>query len=141
VASFPVVVSVDGSPSGFFAGSTAQVAIVYNQLDSVLQVPSLAITRSNGQEFVTVTENGKRSQRAVTTGLVSGGQIQITSGLTRGELIVVTVPGRVAGGNGGGNGNGNAGTANANRGLNGGGGGFNGGGGPPGGGAFGGGRD
>jgi len=135
VASFPVVVSVEGSPSGFFAGATVQVAITYNQLDNVLQVPTLAITRSNGQEFVTVTENGKRSQHEVTTGLTSGGQTQITNGLTRGELVVVTVPGRVAGGNG------NGGTNNGNRGLNGGGGGFNGGGGPPPGGVFIGGRD
>jgi len=133
VASFPVVVSVDGSPSGFFAGSTAQVAITYNQLDNVLQVPSLAITRANGQEFVTATENGKRTQRAVTTGLVAGGQTQITGGLTRGELVVVTVPGRIAGGNGNGNGA-NRNATNGNRG-------FNGGGGPPGGGTFIGGRD
>ena len=31
------------------------VAITYNELPNVLQVPSLAVTRSNGQSFVTVS--------------------------------------------------------------------------------------
>lgn len=92
VASFPVVVSIAGSPSGFFAGSTVQVAITYNQLDNVLQVPSLAVSRANGQSTVTVTSNGKRTQRTVTTGLVSEGRTQITNGLNRGELVVITIP-------------------------------------------------
>jgi macrolide-specific efflux system membrane fusion protein len=92
VASFPVVVTVTGTPSGFFAGSTVQVAITYNELPNVLEVPTLAVTRSNGQDYVTVSQNGKHSQRAVTTGLVSGGQTQITSGLSRGDLVVVTIP-------------------------------------------------
>jgi hypothetical protein len=72
------------------------VAITYNELPNVLQVPTLAVTRSDGQDYVTVSQNGKRSQRAVTTGLVSGGQTQITNGLSRGELVVVTVPTRTA---------------------------------------------
>jgi membrane fusion protein, macrolide-specific efflux system len=92
VASFPVVVTVTGTPSGFFAGSAVQVAITYNELPNALQVPTLAVTRTNGQDHVTVSQNGTHSQRAVTTGLVSGGQTQITSGLTRGELVVVAIP-------------------------------------------------
>ncbi|MCU1448838.1 MAG: secretion protein HlyD, partial [Acidimicrobiales bacterium] len=98
VASFPVVVTVTGTPSGFFAGSTVQVAITYNELPNALEVPTLAVTRTNGQDYVTVSQNGTHSQRAVTTGIVSGGQTQITSGLTRGELVVVTIPTATANG-------------------------------------------
>src|SRR5207237_4931108 len=97
VASFPVVVTVNGTPSGLFAGSTVNGASTYNQLDNVLQVPTLAITRSNGQAYVTVSQNGKKSQRAVTTGISTGGQTQITSGLTRGELVVETIPTQTTG--------------------------------------------
>jgi hypothetical protein len=92
VSSFPVVVTLNGTPQGFFAGSTVNVAITYNQLTNVLQVPTLAISRSNGQSSVTVSANGKKSQRPVTTGITSGGFTQITDGLTRGELVVVTIP-------------------------------------------------
>jgi multidrug efflux pump subunit AcrA (membrane-fusion protein) len=101
VATFPVVVTLSGTPQGFFAGATVNVAITYNQLTNVLQVPTLAVTRSNGQSFVTVSENGKKSQRAVTTGITSGGFTQITSGLSRGQLVVVTIPTQATGNNSG----------------------------------------
>jgi membrane fusion protein, macrolide-specific efflux system len=127
VAQFPVVVTLSNTPPGFFAGSTVNVAITYNQLTNVLQVPTLALTRSNGATSVTVSQNGTRTQRAVTTGITSAGFTQITSGLTRGDLVVVTIPTQVAN------------NSNANRtGGTGGGGGFGGGGGIRGGGGGGG---
>jgi hypothetical protein len=96
VAQFPVVVTLSSTPQGFFAGSTVNVSITYNQLTNVLEVPTLAITRSNGAQSVTVSENGNKTQRAVTTGVTSGGFTQITGGLNRGELVVVTVPTQIA---------------------------------------------
>src|SRR5439155_18742195 len=130
VASFPVVVTLTSTPQGFFAGATVNVAITYNQLTNVLQVPTLAITRDNGQSSVTVAQNRQRSQRAVTTGITSGGFTQITGGLTRGELVVVTIPTQVANNNGGtrtGGGGGGFGGGGGSR-TGGGGGGFRGGG-------------
>ncbi|MBV8981034.1 MAG: biotin/lipoyl-binding protein [Acidimicrobiia bacterium] len=96
VAQFPVVVTLTNTPQGFFAGSTVNVSITYNQLTNVLEVPTLAITRTNGAEYVTVSEAGKKSQRAVTTGVTSGGFTQITGGVARGELVVVTIPTQIA---------------------------------------------
>ena len=122
VATFPVVVTLSGSPQGFFAGATVNVAITYNQLDNVLQVPALAITRSNFQSLVTVSENGKKTQRAVTTGITSGGLTQITSGLSRGELVVVTIPTQATNNNAGNRTNGGGGFGGGG-GLRGGGGG------------------
>ena len=123
VASFPVVVTLNNTPAGFFAGATVNVAITYNQLNNALQVPTLAIIRSNGQTFVTVSQSGKKSQRAVTTGITSGGFTQITGGLSRGDLVVVTIPTQVAR-----NSTGNS-TGTGNSGIRTGGGGFGGGGG------------
>ena len=116
VAQFPIVITLNNTPQGFFAGATVNVAITYNQLTNVLEVPTLAITRSNGASYVTVSENGKKSQKAVTTGITSGGFTQITGGLARGELVVVTIPTQVAN------------TNNSNRTGGAGGGGFRGGG-------------
>jgi multidrug efflux pump subunit AcrA (membrane-fusion protein) len=95
VATFPIVVSVTGSTSGLYAGATAQVSIVYKTLENVIQVPTLAVTQTNGQSFVTVSAAGKKTQRAVTTGVTSGGQVQITSGLKAGEQVVVAIPAAV----------------------------------------------
>jgi hypothetical protein len=125
VAQFPVVVTLSNTPQGFFAGATVNVSITYNQLTNVLEVPTLAITRSNGAEYVTVSQNGSKTQRAVTTGVTSGGFTQITGGLTRGELVVVTIPTQIA--NAANNAN-RTGGAGGGGGLGGGGGGFRGGG-------------
>jgi macrolide-specific efflux system membrane fusion protein len=109
VATFPVVVKVTGSTSGLYAGATAQVSIVYKTLENVIQVPTLAVTQTNGQSFVTVSAAGKKTKRAVTTGITSGGQVQITSGLKAGEEVVVAIPSAVtprgSNGNSGGTGN------------------------------------
>ena len=126
VAQFPVVVTLSNVPQGFFAGATVNVSITYNQLTNVLEVPTLAITRTNGAEYVTVSANGTKSQRAVTTGVTSGGFTQITGGVSRGDLVVVTIPTQIA--NAANNASRNGGFGGGG-GLGGGGGGFRGGGG------------
>jgi macrolide-specific efflux system membrane fusion protein len=110
VASFPVVVDVTGSPAGLYAGATANLQIVYKQLSDVLVVPTLAVSRSGGETSVLVQNGQTRTQRTVVTGVSSGGQTQIVSGLTDGEQILVPVAtGNQGTGDGGGAGTGNRG--------------------------------
>jgi len=92
VATFPVVVTIAGNPSGFYAGATAQVTITYQELPGVLQVPTVAVSRSAGQTFVTVSAGGRRVQRPITTGMAANGAVQVTSGLAAGDQVVVTTP-------------------------------------------------
>jgi macrolide-specific efflux system membrane fusion protein len=142
-SAFPVVISVTGSPTGLYAGSSANVSIIYRQLSNVLVVPTLAITRTNGNAYVTVDKNGIKSQHQITVGLSSGGSTQVVSGVTSGDTVVLPVPAARTGGSGGGGFGGGGGGG----GFGGGGGGFGGagggtgrtGGGGSGGGGFGGG--
>jgi len=97
-SAFPVVVNVTGSPAGLYAGSTADVSIIYRELSNVLVVPTLAVTRTNGNAYVTVDKNGVKSQRIITVGLSSGGSTQVASGLSNGEIVVVPVPATRSGG-------------------------------------------
>jgi membrane fusion protein, macrolide-specific efflux system len=90
-ATFPVVVTVTGSPTGLYAGGTADLTITYKQVSNVLVVPTLAITRSNGASYVTVDSNGTRTQKEITTGLSSGGSTEVKSGLSAGDTVVVVV--------------------------------------------------
>jgi hypothetical protein len=106
VATFPVVITIDGTPDAFHAGASASAAIVYGEKANVLAVPVNAVTQSGGQSYVTVSANGQTSKRAVTTGTTANGQIEITKGLRSGEQVVVTLPN--FGRNRTGNGNGNA---------------------------------
>lgn len=92
VATFPVVVTIAGTPSGFYAGATAQVTIIYQELPGVLQVPTLAVSRSAGQSFLTVSVGGRRIQRPIMTGMAANGAVQVTSGLAPGDQVIVTTP-------------------------------------------------
>ena len=100
-AAFPVVISVTGHPTGLYAGSTANVSIIYRQLSNVLVVPTLAVTRTNGNAYVTIDKNGVKSQHQITVGLSSGGSTQVVSGLNSGDSVVETVPTARSGGTGG----------------------------------------
>lgn len=100
-AGFPVVISVTGQPSGLYAGSTANVSIIYRQLSNILVVPTLAVTRNSGKSYVTLNKNGLKSQRQITVGLSSGGSTQVVSGLASGDTVVETVPTARSGGAGG----------------------------------------
>ncbi len=90
VATFPVVVSVKGTPSGLYAGASATISIIYHQVRHALVVPAAALHYSGPHAVVTVVSGGRRVTRPVTLGLSSGGLIQVTSGLTAGDRVVVT---------------------------------------------------
>ena len=92
VATFPVTINVTGSTSGLYAGASATVSIIYNQLKDVLAVPAAAVGPGpDGKSVVTVMVHGRQVQKDVTTGLTTGGLTQITGGLTAGEPVVVNI--------------------------------------------------
>jgi hypothetical protein len=100
-SAFPVVIAVTGAPAGLYAGSSVNVSIIYKQLSNVLVVPTLAVTRTNGNAYVTVDKSGVKSQQPITVGLSSGGSTQVVSGLSAGDTVVVPVPATRSGGTGG----------------------------------------
>jgi membrane fusion protein, macrolide-specific efflux system len=90
-ATFPVVVTVTGSPAGLYAGGSADLAITYKQVSNVLVVPTLAITRSSGASTVTVDKNGAKTVKTITTGLSSGGSTEVLTGLSDGDTVLVAI--------------------------------------------------
>jgi multidrug efflux pump subunit AcrA (membrane-fusion protein) len=139
VASFPVVVNVTGSPPGLYGGSSATLSIVAEELYNVVVVPTAAIHYSGNSTTVTLDSGGSRVTRVVDIGASSGGQTQVTSGLSVGDKVYVTqlsfrgAPGGTTGRNGlfgrSGLGGGGGGFGGGGGGFGGGGGGFGGGGG------------
>jgi multidrug efflux pump subunit AcrA (membrane-fusion protein) len=102
VATFPVVVAVTGSPSGLYAGSSATLSIIVKQIDDATEVPTAAISYgSSGQATVVEVENGRHVTQPVTTGEVSGGDTQITTGLSPGDKVLEQVVKFNRGGTGG----------------------------------------
>ncbi|WP_195908062.1 efflux RND transporter periplasmic adaptor subunit [Nostocoides sp. HKS02] len=88
-ATFPVVVTVTGSPAGLYAGATVTAAIVVKQLTNVLTVPSAAVSSDANGPYVTVVKNGIQTRTPVVLGTVFGGVTQITTGLSDGAQVLV----------------------------------------------------
>lgn len=91
VSSFPVTIAVTGTPTGLYAGATATVSIVTQQLNNVTEVPTAALSYANGQATVTVVQGGKQITQPVTTGASASGFTQITSGVKTGQTIIERV--------------------------------------------------
>ena len=90
VSTFPVVIDVTGSPTGLYGGSSATVSIVTQELPGVVVVPTTAIQYSGNGTTVTLDSNGSKVTRTVTIGAASGGNTQVTGGLSVGDKIYVT---------------------------------------------------
>ena len=88
-AQFPVTVSVTGTPSGLYPGSSASVAITTQQATDVLTVPTQALHSSQGATFVYVVAGGKRTRTTVTLGTAYGAQTEVRSGLKEGDTVEV----------------------------------------------------
>ncbi|GAA3435017.1 hypothetical protein GCM10018954_046210 [Kutzneria kofuensis] len=96
VPSYPVTIGVTGTPTGLHPGASATVAITVKQVTDAVVVPTAAIHYENGNAVVYQMSDGKQVSKQVTTGMTSGGQTQIVSGLNEGDQVVV--PSRGTGG-------------------------------------------
>ena len=92
-ATFPVIVSVTGTPSGLYAGGSATVSIVTRQIADAVTVPTAAVRSLNGQSVVQLVKNGSTVSTPVTLGLVSGATTQITAGVSEGDQVLVEIRG------------------------------------------------
>ena len=61
-------------------------------VSSVLLVPGSAVLSREGRDIVFVVSNDRAERRAVATGDIRGSEIQVLSGLSAGESVVVDAP-------------------------------------------------
>ncbi|MGE5677094.1 MAG: efflux RND transporter periplasmic adaptor subunit [Pseudomonadota bacterium] len=117
VSTYPVTIQLDKNDS--LKGSmNANAEIVVSEKKDVLYVPVDAVQKKNGKSFVmVVTDDGGKAgaarnteKREVTTGISTEDYIEIVSGLSEGEKVIVTsstatgnqmMPGGMPGGMGG----------------------------------------
>lgn len=111
VPSYPVTISVTGTPSGLYPGASATVSIVVKQVTDAVVVSTAAIHYVDNKPVVYKMVDGKQVDQSVTVGMTSGGQTQILSGLADGDQVVVPSAGtRGPGSTNGGNNRGTGGT-------------------------------
>jgi RND family efflux transporter MFP subunit len=81
------------NPGGLRAGLFARAQIVVREPTAVVVVPQEALITFAGVEKVVLFEAGKALERTVTTGRHEGGWVEIVSGLTAGEKVVLAPAG------------------------------------------------
>lgn len=88
VATYDVTVTLDPNQgAAFMDGMTANIEVATIDKSSVLLAPVEAISTSNGQNYVTLASG---MQQAVTTGESDGTNIEILSGVSEGDQVMLT---------------------------------------------------
>ncbi|WP_103337303.1 efflux RND transporter periplasmic adaptor subunit [Amycolatopsis sp. CA-126428] len=90
VVSYGAQLALTSPPDGLRPGQSASVVITVAEADNALSVPAAAVQTVGSTNLVTVQENGQNATRQVQVGLRGESTVQITSGVTEGENVVLT---------------------------------------------------
>ncbi len=88
VVTYNETIALINPPSEVKDGMTAQVSVVDQTANHVLQLPTSAITTTGTVSTVELLQNGKTTVTVVKTGLVGNSSTQIVSGLKLGDVVV-----------------------------------------------------
>jgi multidrug efflux pump subunit AcrA (membrane-fusion protein) len=90
---YPVVMAVTSKTGTIPAGSAAEASIELAEAHDVLVVPTSAVHSAGvSNSYVLLDEKGSEARRRVTLGLVGEIYTQITSGLAKGDVVVLANP-------------------------------------------------
>jgi HlyD family secretion protein len=90
VVEYGVTVTLDDPSSDLRLGQTASVSITVGSKADVLYVPSSAVTKIGPLSTVVVRKDGGEATTQVGTGLVGDNGTEITSGLSEGDVVVLS---------------------------------------------------
>jgi multidrug resistance efflux pump len=89
---YPTIVRIDGEHEWLRPGMTAEVEILVASLENTVYVPIQAVTYLEDRQVVYVSRAGRREAREVQTGNYSEQFIEILSGLSAGEEVMLLPP-------------------------------------------------
>lgn len=89
VVNYPVTVLITNADQDIRPGMTANLAVAVDSRNNVLLVPTRAVRSQGNQKTVTVLFKGQNIQVPVTTGLSNDTQVEVTSGLQEGDVLVM----------------------------------------------------
>jgi macrolide-specific efflux system membrane fusion protein len=88
VTTYPATIVFDSAPDIVYPNMAVDVKIITNVKDSVLLVPSAALSTVNGGTTVRIMNKGNVSSTPVETGLSNDTQTEILSGISEGDTVV-----------------------------------------------------
>lgn len=90
VVTYEVILSINDSFENLLRPEmTANVSIIVDTRKNVLSIPRRAVKTTKGQHTVTLVANENRTSRPVKLGVQDGAFVEIVSGLSEGDKVVV----------------------------------------------------
>lgn len=89
VVSYAVTLDLAAAPAGLRSGMTADITITTASASGVLAVPAAALRGTSGNYSVLVLVNGAPEARPVTVGLMTSSLVEVQSGLSAGDPVVI----------------------------------------------------
>lgn len=86
---FTVDIALQRLPPNWAIGQRGRVTVALAARSGVLSVPAPAIVRRDGHAGVWVVENGRARWRAIDTGAIGKGWIEVVRGLADGEAVLL----------------------------------------------------
>jgi macrolide-specific efflux system membrane fusion protein len=90
VVSYTVYLDLQTQPAALKVGQSGTVAVITQEADGVLNVPTAAVTTAGGVSTVTVMNGTTKVKTKVTVGIKGDTATVITSGLTAGQTIALS---------------------------------------------------
>ena len=86
---FNAKIYVDNTSGVFKGGMIAEVKLASQTAENAVMIPAEALTKNDMEAYVYVNNGGKPEKVTVTTGIADDNTVQITSGLSGGEEVIV----------------------------------------------------
>jgi len=89
VVYYEVTIDFPNQPEGIKSGMTADIVIETNKKEDVLRISKSAVENIDGKEIVQIANKKKIEDRQITTGLEGNDFVEVLSGLSEGDEIVI----------------------------------------------------
>ncbi len=87
---YPVSVLLASIPANARLGMSVRMSAVVSTVKGVLAVATTAVQhQADGYQVFVVTKDGRAQERQISVGLIGDAFVQVTNGLTEGEIVVV----------------------------------------------------
>jgi len=87
---YTVTVTIQGEVSGLYEGMTGDVTFVTKEIKQVCYVSNRAVFREGTKSYVKVRDNNENIvKREITTGFSDGIYVEIISGLSEGDIVLI----------------------------------------------------
>jgi len=90
VVTYSATLALDNPASGIKPGMSTNVTVVVAMVNNVLHVPTSAVRGNGTTATVAVMKSGKQSSAPVTVGVRGDQDVEISSGLADGDVVVVS---------------------------------------------------